>query len=113
MRLARSGEVEPVRIGFGVEGNLGKDGVGRGLRVPAPDARGLGRVEDHPRNVEGAWSGVGRDGVGAEFGVAPIGELAERASRGGAAGTIDDAVVDRELGCGELFFEQWHEVARM
>lgn len=79
LRLARSGEVEPVWIGLGVRGDFSQDGFGNGLRAPAPDAGGFGGVEDHPGNIERARGVVDGDRVLAVFRGTPVAELAERA----------------------------------
>ena len=73
----RGGEVEPLGMFLGVRGNLLDDGGDRCLRPPVPDFGGVGGVEHHPGNVEGARLSIRGDGVRAKLLVAPCGELAK------------------------------------
>jgi hypothetical protein len=70
------GEIEPVGVAFGVGGDFVEDGAGGGLRLPGPEASGLGVVEDDPGKIERARGGVGGDGMRTEALIAPGGELA-------------------------------------
>ena len=96
-----------------VGGDFLQNGDGRRLRLPRPKARRLRAIEHNPRQIERPRRRIRADAVRAEFGVAPRGELTQRHRGAGATGDIGEAICGGEFGCGELFEQQRHEIARM
>lgn len=73
----RCGDVEPVGMGFRMRCDFFENGFCGRLRLPVPDSRGFGVVENDPRNIEWPRRAIDRDRMGAEARVAPISELAK------------------------------------
>src|ERR1700685_321339 len=68
---SNSAPLQPVRVLFGMGGNLAEDLLYRNLYSPVKVALGVGIVHDHPGNIVSPGLGIFRRNIGTEEGIAP------------------------------------------